>query len=146
MVRRSTFLSLGGFNEQLGASCEDWEFCVRLASASPIVKVTDALVRYHYLPSSASRQYKRMLEKELSIEQTLLGGTSGLSRALTRRKLRSAIYSRAATGRREGGQSGALYLLRSIYLWPSLGFLPRRYKQLGVEIADLFRYSHRRQQ
>jgi GT2 family glycosyltransferase len=135
MVRRSTFLSLGGFNEQLGASCEDWEFFVRLASASPIVKVRDALVRYHYLPSSASRQYKRMLEKELSIEQTLLAGTRGLSRALTRRKLRSAIYWRAATGRRESGQSGAL--LRSIYLWPSLGFLPGRYKTLGVELAEL---------
>lgn len=143
MVRRSAFLSLGGFNEGLGASCEDWEFFFRLALASPVVKVKDRLMRYHYRPASASRQWKRMLEKELSIENTLLSGTSGLDRTLARRKFRAAVYYRAAIQSRAGGQSGTAHLLHSIWYWPSFGFLPKRFKTLGVELAEMARLRHR---
>jgi hypothetical protein len=143
MVRRAAFLSLGGFNEGLGASCEDWEFFFRLASASPVVKVKDNLMRYHYQPASASRQWKRMLEKELSIEETMLSGTTGLDRAVARCRFRAAAYYRAAVGSRDCGQPGAAHVLRSLGYWPSFGFLPKRFKILGVELAELARLRHR---
>jgi glycosyltransferase involved in cell wall biosynthesis len=135
LVRRSTFVSLGGFDERLGASCEDWELAVRLARASRSVKVSQTLMRYNYHSSNASFKYRNLLQKELLIENTLLAGTAGLNRMITRRKVRAAIYARAAWGARTNGDRAASYALQSIFRWPLPSFMPKRFKTLLVELS-----------
>lgn len=137
LVRRSTFDSLGGFDERLGASCEDWEFAVRLARTSRSVNVKQTLMRYNYHSSNASFKYRNLLQKELLIENTLLAGTVGLNRMITQRKVRAAIYARAAWGARTNGDPAASYALQSIFQWPLPSFLPKRFKTLLVELSDL---------
>jgi glycosyltransferase involved in cell wall biosynthesis len=135
-VRRSTFTSLGGFDERLGASCEDWEFAVRLARVSRWVKVNRTLMRYNYHSSNSSFRYRNLLQKELLIENTLLAGTVGLRRMMTRRKVRAAIYARAAWGARMHGDRAATYALKSVFQWPLPNFMPKRFKTLLIEISS----------
>jgi glycosyltransferase involved in cell wall biosynthesis len=135
-VRRSTFVSLGGFDERLGASCEDWEFAVRLAPVSRWVKVNQTLMRYNYHSSNSSFRYRNLLQKELLIENTLLAGTAGLNRVMTRRKVRAAIYARAAWGARTNGDRAATYALQSVFQWPLPSFMPKRFKTLLVELSN----------
>jgi hypothetical protein len=106
--------------ERLGASCEDWEFAVRIARTSRSVKVKQILMRYNYHSSNASFKYRNLLQKELLIENTLLAGTVGLNRMITQRKVRAASYA-----------------LQSIFQWPLPSFLPKRFKTLLVELSDL---------
>ena len=136
LVRRSTFVSLGGFDERLGASCEDWEFAVRLGQASRWVKVNQILMRYNYHSSNSSFKYRNMLQKELLIENTLVAGTVGLNRMMTRRKVRAAIYARAAWGARANGDRAAAYALQSIFQWPLPNFMPKRFKTLLIELSN----------
>jgi len=136
LVRRSTFVSLGGFDERLGASCEDWEFAVRLASVSRWVKVNQTLMRYNYHSSNSSFRYRNLLQKELLIEDTLLAGTVGLNRMMTRRKVRAAIYARAAWGARTNGDRAATYALQSVFQWPLPNFMPKRFKTLVIELSN----------
>ncbi len=135
LVRRSTFDSLGGFDERLGASCEDWEFAVRLARTSRSVKVKQTLMRYNYHSSNASFKYRNLLQKELLIENTLVAGTVGFNRMTTRRKVRAAIYARAAWGARANGDRAAFYALQSIFRWPLPSFMPKRFKTLLVDLS-----------
>jgi len=135
LVRRSRFDSLGGFDERLGASCEDWEFAVRLTRAARSVKVHQTLMRYNYHSSNASFKYRNLLQKELLIENTLLAGTEGFNRMITRRKTRAAIYARAACGARTNGDRAASYALQSIFQWPLPSFMPKRFKTLLVDLA-----------
>ena len=123
--------------ERLGASCEDWEFAVRIARTSRSVKVKQILMRYNYHSSNASFKYRNLLQKELLIENTLLAGTVGLNRMITQRKVRAAIYARAAWGARTNGDRAASYALQSIFQWPLPSFLPKRFKTLLVELSDL---------
>jgi len=136
LVRRSTFVSLGGFDERLGASCEDWEFAVRLASVSRWVKVNQTLMRYNYHSSNSSFRYRNLLQKELLIEDTLLAGTVGLNRMMTRRKVKAAIYARAAWGARTNGDRAATYALQSVFQWPLPNFMPKRFKTLLIELSN----------
>jgi GT2 family glycosyltransferase len=139
-VRRSTFASLGGFDERLGASCEDWEFAVRLARVSRWVKVHQTLMRYNYHSSNSSFRYRNLLQKELLIENTLLAGTVGLRRMMTRRKVRAAMYARAAWGARTNGDRAATYALQSVVQWPLPNFMPKRFKTLLIEISNRARH------
>jgi glycosyltransferase involved in cell wall biosynthesis len=136
LVRRSTFVSLGGFDERLGASCEDWEFAVRLSRVSRWVKVNQTLMRYNYHSSNSSFRYRNLLQKELLIENTLLAGTVGFNRMITRRKVRAAIYARAAWGARTNGDRAATYALQSVFQWPLPNFMPKRFKTLLIELSD----------
>ena len=139
LVRRSTFVSLGGFDERLGASCEDWEFAVRLARVSRWVKVNQTLMRYNYHSSNSSSRYRNLLQKELLIENTLLAGTAGLNRMITRQKVRAAIYARAAWNARTNGDHAVTYALQSVLQWPLPNFMPKRFKTLLIELFNRFR-------
>jgi GT2 family glycosyltransferase len=138
VVRRSKFLSLGGFDEQLGASCEDWEFAVRLAQASRWVKVNQTLMRYNLHSVNASSKYRNMLQKELLIEKSLLAGTVGFHRIVARRKIRAAIYARAAWGARANRDRVTSYALQSVLQWPLPSFMPKRFKTLLIEFSSRF--------
>jgi hypothetical protein len=92
-------------------------------------------MRYNYHSSNASFEYRNLLQKELLIENTLLAGTEGFNRMITRRKARAAIYARAAWGTRTNGDRAAPYALQSIFQWPLPSFMPKRFKTLLVELT-----------
>jgi glycosyltransferase involved in cell wall biosynthesis len=118
-IRRDIFLSLGGFNEALRGSCEDWDLLIRVTRRYPAARVREPLLIAHEQESSQSRRHLTMLERELSIaDTTLLDGLSGYRRMLWRNRVRAAIYARAAVGAREAGAAGWPYLMKSFGYWP----------------------------
>ncbi|HLJ22576.1 MAG TPA: glycosyltransferase family A protein [Candidatus Acidoferrales bacterium] len=136
IVRRSEFLALGGFNETLrGASCEDWEFLARFLAAHPAAETAEPLTNYYETAASGSRDYRRMLPNTLSIvENPLLSGLSPVGRAFWRRRIKSAVYYRAAVSAREAGDPAARYLWQSFLEWPFPDVSPQRFKTMAVQL------------
>ena len=144
MIEKHAFYSVGGFNERLGASCEDWDLNVKLVVRyrSGFVAVEEPLMRYHHHQNNASRRYKSMLESNLSIvEGTLLADLAGISRALWRQRIRSQLFYQAAIGAREAGCSCLNYLVRSFIEWPIPSLELKRFRTLGAELIGRNRVS-----
>ena len=137
MIRKKTFDDLGGFDERLQASCEDWDLNVKLVARYPseFVMVDEPLAKYYLHQTNASLRYETMLQNNLSIvEGTLLTGLAGVQRTFWRQRIRSRLFYKAAIGAREAGHSGLKYLFRSFFEWPMPTFDPDRFKTLGVEL------------
>jgi glycosyltransferase involved in cell wall biosynthesis len=120
IVDRGVLLELGGYDERLkGASCEDWDFNVRLLSRHSVVEVPEPLVKYYYTESSNSRRYAQMLANTLAITDcTLLTGLTGADRFMWRRRIRAVLYYRAAISARDHNGPAIAYLLKSLAEWP----------------------------
>ncbi len=146
MVRRDVYLEVGGFNEALRNSCEDWDLFVRLAYRHRVVWVPEALVHYYLMPGSASLAYRKMLDGELAILDSLLVGLSGANRALWKQRITSLMYYRAAVAAREASHSSLPYLTRSLACWPSPLLAPIRYATVAVLLRDFLLRSKRRSQ
>ncbi len=66
LIDRQTFLSSGGFNEQLKA-IEDWELWIRIASQHAIGYLDEPLLGYRVHVNSASRNSRRTLPSHLRV-------------------------------------------------------------------------------
>jgi hypothetical protein len=117
-VRRDAFLAVGGFREDLGTSCEDWDLAVRLYRRYPLSIVSEPLVDYHDTSASASRSGMAMLESELKLVETLLAGLTGVKRVLARRQILASMTARAARNVPPGSTSRLLFALKSLWYWP----------------------------
>ena len=117
-VRRDAFLAVGGFREDLGTSCEDWDLAVRLYRRYPLSIVSEPLVDYHDTSASASRSGMAMLESELKLVETLLAGLTGVKRALARRQILASMTARAARNVPPGSTSRLLFAFKSLWYWP----------------------------
>ena len=138
-IRKEVYLAMGGFNESLRGSCEDWDLLVRITRCHRATRISEPLLVAHEQASSQSRRYLTMLERELSIvETTLLDSFTGWRRLVWRNRILAAIYARAAVGARESGASGLPYLGKSFIYWP----LPEpltgrsRLKTMAADIRD----------
>jgi glycosyltransferase involved in cell wall biosynthesis len=128
MIRRSVFLELGGFHEELKkAGVEDWEFFARFLATHRAVAVAEPLARYYEVPESASRKnHRKMLADSLAIvDRGLLTGLTGARRMVWRRRIRGVVYYRAALFARDEREPAAGYLLHSFLEWPFPGEAPR---------------------
>lgn len=146
MVRRDVYLEVGGFNESLRNSCEDWDLFVRLAYRYRVVSVPEPLMHYYLVPGSASLAYRKMLDGELAILDSLLLGLSGANRALWKRRIASLMHYRGAIAAREAGHSSLPYLARSLACWPSPLLAPMRYATLAILLRDVLLRSKRHSQ
>ena len=137
MIRKDAFLCAGGFSVGLRTSCEDWELFIRVANSHSVCCVLDPVAVYNESCSSVSLNPEVMLPATLSIIDSLLVGiTSPLSRWLWRRRIKASIWRKAAIGFRQRGQSGLLYLFRSLLYDPSPD---SRYKTLALELWSLLK-------
>jgi glycosyltransferase involved in cell wall biosynthesis len=134
VVKRETFLSAGGFAENL-LGPEDWDFWVRLVMAhSPMafVHVTEPLTSYNVVPNSLSQQTRKQLEQYLGlVEQRLLDGLTGIPRMVCRRKILARLYRDAAIAlRQQDAPDHFWYMRRSLQAWPfpTEAIQPDRYK------------------
>jgi glycosyltransferase involved in cell wall biosynthesis len=135
MARRKALEEVGGFLEGLRYA-EDWHLIVRLASRFTFAAVSESLVRMHEQPSSLSQRTDDMLRTELSIAETMLVGLDGFPRYVWKMRVLSAIYYRAAIGKRTSAKCGMKYVLRSLLYWPAPSFRPQRYWTLILELRD----------
>ena len=129
MVRRREVLELGGFYEGLQkAGVEDWEFFARFLAHHPrAAAVGEGLANYYEVPTSASRNYRKMLADSLEIlERGLLTGLRGPARAWWRRRIKSMVYYRIAISAQENGDPAGQYLVQSFRQWPLPDLAPKR--------------------
>ena len=138
-IRKDAYLAVGGFNESLRGSCEDWDLLVRITRRYRATRIPEPLLLAHEQASSQSRRYVTMLERELSIvETTLLDGFTGWRRMVWRNRILAAIYARAAVGAREAGAAAWPYLLKSFGYWPVPEPLTAksRLRMMAVDLRD----------
>ncbi|MBD2092211.1 glycosyltransferase family 2 protein [Microcoleus sp. FACHB-1515] len=68
MIRRSTLLSVGGYNSefrlQQAQGCEDWDLYLRLAACCEFLAVPEFLVGYRRIEQSMSRDYQTMARSQ----------------------------------------------------------------------------------
>jgi glycosyltransferase involved in cell wall biosynthesis len=132
MAHRKSVLEAGGFNEALRA-CEDWDLWVRLKPRGPFAAACEPLTIVRQTPQSMSSNVQRMIDNMEAIrEGSLLFGLSGFSRWCWTRRIRSVATMHAAMTMRESGLRSAerVYLLKSIWYWPSPGLEAKRYLAL----------------
>ena len=137
LFRRSQVLAIGGFDDHLKGA-EDWDFHARFLAVNQAIDSPEPLVNYYEVQTSASRNYRAMLSYSLSIiDKTLLLGQSGMSRYLWRRRVKSALYYRAAISARESRDPAGKFLLQSFAHWPLPGLTPERFKTLLAQLRDI---------
>jgi glycosyltransferase involved in cell wall biosynthesis len=138
MVRRSTYLEIGGFNTAL-RGIEDWEFTARIFRVGPFCVVDEPLTLYRLSDVSLSSHAERIYrEVELIVDSFLLEGLTGLRRWVWRRRILSFQAMNAAlTLRASRKHSEELeYFLKSIRIWPSPFWYPLRFKALAVTLRN----------
>jgi glycosyltransferase involved in cell wall biosynthesis len=128
IARKGALLEVGGFREDLQASCEDWELFFRMTRRFPMAAVDMPLLEYRETAGSISLQASVMLPATLSILETLLDGVSGPRRMVYSRRIKSTMLHHAAVGQHDLG-----LILRSVAEWP-LGN-SRRYKSILLYLA-----------
>jgi len=122
MMRRDVFDALGGFDPKLRAA-EDWDLWLRIAahcSVEVFAAVPEPLVVYRRVPGSLGSSAMRFFRVRKSImKSSCLFGTSGVSRALWRRKILAFNYFDTAQSLREEGSLSYLpFMLMSFVFWP----------------------------
>lgn len=135
VVKRDALLQVGLFDENLRGA-EDWDIWVRLAIQGASFSFLDSPL-LHYTESSGSLSAgARMLTDELTVLQkgNVLHGLTGAERAYCAKKIRAAIYCRAAlVDRARNNRNGELKkILRSILEWPFPTFMKARYMTCAV--------------
>lgn len=131
MVRRELLLAAGGFDESI-RMCEDWEMWARLGEKVRYGAVEQPMVYYQITPGSLSSHVEAELKTTEAIAmRTLLKGLNGFERHVEWRRLTSAQLFRASVASRDSNAGQALrYLYRSLSRWPSVAFMPERWKSL----------------
>ncbi len=140
IVRREALLEGGGYREDIRA-CEDWEMLVRLLRLGKFVAVADPLTEIYLHPDSLSANPDRMLRAlEQIIDTTLLEGLRGLDRWAWRRRVWAEQLSSAGLIARDNKLKGeVMFMIRSICVWPSPLWAPRRFAMLAVSARNRFR-------
>jgi hypothetical protein len=135
MVRRDRVLAEGGFPESLNVG-EDWALWVSLARKYAFAVVGEAVLGYAVTPGSLSQDPVRTVtDMESMLEGTLLAGLSGAARWICRRRIRAAVFFRAAMNARILDRTYERRLLfRSVAQWPLPWFLFRRWKALVASV------------
>lgn len=75
MIRRSSLLSVGGYNSELrlqqAQGCEDWDLYLRLAACCEFLAVPEFLVGYRKIEQSMSRDYRTMARSQALMLETV---------------------------------------------------------------------------
>jgi glycosyltransferase involved in cell wall biosynthesis len=133
LIRRDVFDVLEGFDPNLRAA-EDWDLWLRIAahySVEVFAAVPEQLVVYRRVPGSLGASAMRFFHVRKSImKSSCLFGTSGVSRALWRRRILAFNYFDTAQSLREEGSLSYLpFMLMSFVLWPFRCMaMPNRWK------------------
>lgn len=147
VLRRSEFEAVGGFNPAL-RTAQDWDLWLRLvARYSYSVQSFDAVPQplsvYRKVPGSLSSDAMRYFYQRIPlIESSCLLGTTGFSRMLWRRRIKSFNYFDTALALREEGSATDLrFALKSIALFPFPSRVTplRRYKVAACMAKQHFR-------
>jgi len=122
MMRRYEFNAIGGFDPKLQAA-EDWDLWLRVAarySVEVFAAVPQPLVVYRRVPGSLGSSAMRFFHVRKSImKSSCLFGTSGVSRALWRRRILAFNYFDTSETLRDDGSLFYLpFMLMSFVLWP----------------------------
>jgi glycosyltransferase involved in cell wall biosynthesis len=122
LLRRNAFDAVGGFDPAL-RTAQDWDFWLRIVarySVESLTAIPEPLVAYRRVPGSLSSSAIRYFHVRKSImKSSCLFGTSGVSRALLRRRVLAFNYFDTAHSLREVGSLFYLpFMLMSFVLWP----------------------------
>jgi len=134
MMRRSALIAIGGFHE-IRHGCEDWVFAKDLSDVGPLLPIDEPLTNYRANSTGLSSKVEIVYRDfELILEDTLLRGTTGISRWLWRRRaIAHQAFSASMTARSvKDHASERRYMLRSLVTWPSPWFESRRFKAAVV--------------
>lgn len=118
VVRRETFLRLGGFDQSLRGSCEDWELSIRLLRAGRVCWCPEPLMVFQDHDSNTSKNYDRMFAMQIRALPSFIADCGPVQRMLVSRKYIAWAYCRSAIAARSAGNSPVPYLWRSIMAWP----------------------------
>lgn len=138
MVRRSAYVAVGGFDENL-RGCEDWALAKLLHDAGPLIPLDEPLTNYRVSPGGMSGDAELVYGDFLRIlEPTVLRGMTGLRRWYWRRRsLSGQAFTGAMTARAAGKHAlERSFFARSIATWP-LSLLEKR--RLRSAIVTLVR-------
>lgn len=122
LVRRSTFLALGGFDETLRAA-EDWDLWLRLTATGRVGVVADPLVRYRHHAQMMSKDPTRMMLARKQVVGKALSSARGRSLPQrTRRRIRAATWNTNAwdAERTEHRALALRWYLQALAWWPSV--------------------------
>jgi len=137
MARRDAILAEGGFPESLMVG-EDWGLWVNLARRHPFAAVVEPVTAICVSQNSVSQDPERTVtDMEQILEGTLLAGLKGPARWMWRRRIRAALFFRAAMNARILDRAYERRLLiRSLMQWPSPIFFFRRWKALIASVLQ----------
>ncbi len=134
MVRREVAVAVGGFDEQQVGS-EDWALWFRLRQRGPFCVCPEPLTCYRSSPGGLSGNADHMFQDFLRLlEETLLGGLTGLRRWVWRRRIVSYQAFRASMTARGAGDQAMerRYMRLSWRTWPSPFWIRERGKAAVV--------------
>lgn len=137
LVRRDAVQQGGGFREDIRA-CEDWEMWFRLQRIGQFASVTDPLTDYYVYPNSLSANPDKMLlALDQIIDTTLLSGLEGFDRWAWKRRIWAVQLSSAGLIARDNKLKNELrYMFRSLCLWPSPLWEPKRFTMFAVSVRN----------
>jgi glycosyltransferase involved in cell wall biosynthesis len=131
LLEREAFLRVGGFDTTLPVA-EDWDLWLKLHeaySSGAFFGLQRVVSDYLVTDGSLSSNPMRLFETKLGLlDRRLLRDTSGLNRAIWRRRILAFFHIDAALALREQGDPRCFdFAARSIALWPFVSkVLPAR--------------------
>jgi len=145
LVRKVCFDRVGLFDETLRSS-EDWDMWLRIARHYDFAMVNKSLVRLRVHPTSMSKNVGTMLENHRRvIDKNYAEEPRGLGWYFHRQKSYSYMYY--GNGLEYGGADTRRELgciLRSLLMYPSPAFFPKRYVALLRALVGPSRYRRLR--
>jgi glycosyltransferase involved in cell wall biosynthesis len=141
LMRRSTFLRVGGF-DPTATPCEDWNLLLRLEQSNArFVSCPEIVLRYRFHASNNSNDGWKMYRAELRTYDRLIGPrVNPLFRPLVRRFRDSGFIASVALVHREQNLPHLATMLRSLFVFPLGNW--KRYKlaaHMLLTKAGLFR-------
>lgn len=141
LVRREPLERTGGFNPKRNGS-EDWEMWLNLRQIGPFCAVEEPLTHYQINVTGLSSNAETLYEHTVQLlDSLLLKDLHGVSKLLWRRRILSYQAYKAALTARSARESKKemTYLIRSILIWPSLLWHPRRFAAFAVTVRNRLR-------
>lgn len=137
LVRREAVLRDGGYREDIRA-CEDWEMLGRLQHMGEFQVVPDCLMDCYLHSDSLSANPEKMLfALEQILDSSLLKHRHGFDHwAWRRRILATQLLSAGLTARDNRLKEEFSYVLRSLLVWPSPFWAPRRFLVFAVSAKN----------
>lgn len=138
LVRRADVLQIGGFRKGLNA-CEDWGLWFRMRPLGEFEAVTEPLTDYYVYRKSLSADPDIMLHAaKIIIDTTLTADLHGFQRWAWKRRILAVQLNSAGLIARDNGLKGDLrFMFKSICIWPSPFWQPRRYVLFAVSLRNL---------